>query len=89
MQQIEHQAIPAGEFGHEDHINLASLGEAEDLLTLFTVIFGAGRGFLADTDDLVARLLGEGLEIALLEGVGLSIVGLPAGVDGDRCLKME
>src|ERR1700691_592879 len=66
MQQIEHRATPAGELGHEDHIDLASLGEAEDLLTLFTVIFGAGRSLLPDTGNLVARLLGEGLEVALL-----------------------
>jgi hypothetical protein len=54
-----------------DHVDLAGLGEREDLLALGPVVLGAGTGFLPDPDDFVAGLFGEGLEVALLASTGL------------------
>ena len=71
VEQIEHRAAPAGQFSDEDDIDLAGLGEREDLLALGPVILGTGAGFLPNTDDFVAGLLGEGLEVALLTGTRL------------------
>lgn len=78
MEQIEHQATPAGELGDENDIDLAGLGERQDLLAFDAVVLRAGAGFLPDSDDFVAGFLGEGLEVSLLAGTGLIGSGYPA-----------
>ena len=71
MEQIKHRAAPPGELGHEDHIDLAGLGESQDFFSLGAVVLGAGGGFLPNGGDLVARLLGDGAQFPLLAGASL------------------
>lgn len=71
VEEIEHRSAPAGEFRHEDDIDLASLGQGQDFLALGPIVFGAGGSFLPDADDLVASILGKGPKVPLLPGAGL------------------
>jgi hypothetical protein len=50
---------------------LRAWASARIFLALGPIVLGAGGGFLPDADDLVAGLLGEGLQVPLLAGTGL------------------
>src|ERR1700736_2758031 len=54
------RAAPAGQFGDEDHVDLAGLRQRQDLLAFGALLLCPGGGFLPDPDDFVASLLGEG-----------------------------
>src|ERR1700686_717497 len=54
------RAVPAGQFGDEDHVDLAGMGQRHDLLAFGALPLCPGAGFLPDSDDFVASLLGEG-----------------------------
>ena len=51
---------PAGQFGDEDHVDLAGLRQRQDLLAFGALLLCPGGDFLPDPHDFVASLLGEG-----------------------------
>jgi hypothetical protein len=54
------RAATAGQFGDEDHVDLAGLRQCQDLFAFGALLLCPGGDFLPDSDDFVASLLGEG-----------------------------
>jgi len=54
------RAAPAGQFGDEDHVDLAGLRQCQDLFAFGALLLCPGGDFLSYPDDFVASLLGEG-----------------------------
>jgi hypothetical protein len=60
LKHVKDRAAPAGQFGDEDHVDLAGLRQRQDLLAFGALLLCPGGDFLLDPDDFVASLLGEG-----------------------------
>src|SRR4051812_45403718 len=71
VQQVEGAAAPAGQLGHQHHIDLAPLRQGDDLAPLGAVDPRAGAGFPEHADHRVATARGKGRQVALLPLAGL------------------
>jgi hypothetical protein len=60
LKHVKDRAAPAGQFGDEDHVDLAGLRQRQDLLAFGALLLCPGGDFLPDPHDFVASLLGEG-----------------------------
>jgi hypothetical protein len=59
-------AAPVSELGDEDHVDLAGLGERQDLLAFGALVLGPGGRFFPDAEDLVAGFFRERSQVSLL-----------------------
>lgn len=71
VDEVEHRATPAREFGDENDINFAGLGKGEGGFALSSLVFRTGGRLLPDPDYFVAGHFRKGAQIPLLTGTGL------------------
>jgi len=68
MEEIEHRAAPAREFGDEDDVYLAGLGKRENGFALGSLVLGAGRGFFPGPFN--------GADVTVKDTKGRAVAGL-------------
>ena len=68
MEQVEHRATPASEFGDEDDVDFTGLGQRQDCFAFGALVLGPRGSFLPDADNFAARLPGEDAQVPLLAG---------------------
>ena len=66
VKEIQRRVAPAGQFGDENCVDVACLGEREYFLARHPVVLCSGSRFLPHTDYPVARFVGKREQVGLL-----------------------